>query len=77
MFERDRDNPVYGGLAEQAIDTAKGIGPMNRNPPVRKIVEMQIKEFEEQIKQRREFLEALDANPGTEDVLDKMRKLHL
>ena len=48
-----------------------------RNPPVRKVVEAQIIEFKRLIKEREDFIASLDANPGIEDVLDKMRKLHL
>lgn len=62
-------------LAKQAGSTI-ALGSL-RNPPVRKIVEAQIKELEAQVKERREFLTLLDANPGTEAVLDKLRKLHI
>lgn len=48
-----------------------------RNPPVRKIVEQQIVELKAQLKEREEFLSLLDAEPGVEKVLDKLRKLHL
>jgi len=48
-----------------------------RNPPVRMVVTQQIEELEKEIKARKDLLEALDANPGVEGVLDKMRKLHI
>lgn len=64
------EKSVYGGASSTPIG-------MERTPPVRKIVEAQIAHMEKQIQQRKEFLAALDTNPGVEDVLDKMRKLHL
>jgi hypothetical protein len=48
-----------------------------RNPPVRLVVTEQIKDLEKEIKARKDLLDALDANPGVEGVLDKMRKLHI
>ena len=48
-----------------------------QSPPIRKIVENQIAELKLQIQEREELLEALKNNPGTEAVLDKLRKLHL
>jgi len=48
-----------------------------RNPPVRVIVTQQIADLKKEIKAREDLLAALDAQPGVEDVLDKMRKLHI
>ena len=60
------------------VDTGIEVGFGRRQyPPVRKIVEAQIEELKLQIKEREELLEALKDNPGTEAVLDKLRKLHL
>lgn len=46
-----------------------------RNPPVRKIVEQQIAELEAQVAERKKLLAALDAEPGTEKILDSLRKI--
>lgn len=53
-----------------------GFGRTN-NPPVRKVIEAQIIELRKQIEEREQLLKALNSNPGVEDVMDKMRKLHL
>lgn len=71
------DFGASGGQQYMAAKEKELVGQGPRNPPVRMIVEAQIKEFELLIAQRKEFLASLDANPGIEDVLDKMRKLHL
>lgn len=46
-----------------------------RNPPVRKIIENQIAEFRALIAAREDLLKQLDENPGTEKVLDALRKI--
>ena len=46
-----------------------------RNPPVRKIVEDQIAEFEKMISVRKDLLKKLDENKGVEETLDLLRKI--
>ena len=46
-----------------------------RTPPVRVIIERQIKEFEDLIAARKNLIKLLDNNPGTEEVLDALRKI--
>jgi len=64
------ENEYDQTLANQAINKL-------RNPPVRMLVTQQITELEKEIKARKELLLALDNAPGVEDILDKMRKLHI
>jgi hypothetical protein len=66
----------YGEKMLAAQTAGMSLGSL-RNPPVRKVVEQQIVELKAQLKEREEFLKELDANPGVEKVLDRMRKLHI
>lgn len=70
--------PIAYGQEQLAKMAGSGLSLGSlRNPPVRKIVEQQIVELKAQLKEREEFLSLLDAEPGVEKVLDKLRKLHL
>ena len=46
-----------------------------RNPPVRKIIEQQIADYEKNIQIRKDLLSKLDENKGVEEVLDILRKV--
>lgn len=60
--------------AGQLMKSTVGYGGL-RTPPVRTVIENQIKEFEELISVRKALLQQLDENPGTEKVLDALRKI--
>jgi hypothetical protein len=79
MDEQYNPTPVPPGYYEEKTMAVQGgisLGSL-RNPPVRKIVEAQIKELEGQLEERRAFLKDLDNMPGVEVILDRMRKLHI
>lgn len=65
--EKSALSPAYG--AGQAI--------AYRHPTVREQVRQRIDALESNLKDLKEILEALDANPKTEALLDAMRKAHL
>lgn len=79
VFDPEPTPPEYAipQYAVEKIQTASMALGSLRNPPVRKVVEQQIVELEAQLKERREFLKDLDAEPGVEKILDRMRKLHI
>ena len=63
--EIEKYNSVLGQLSAGQL----------RTPPVRVIIEAQIKEFKALIAAREDLLKQLDENPGTEKVLDALRKI--
>lgn len=70
---------TYDTAKQEIYPTAEAGGNMRmsslRNPPVRKILETQIAEFEKQIAVRKDLLTKLDNNKGVEEVLDALRKV--
>ena len=48
---------------------------MLRNPPVRKVLEARIADYEKLIQAHKDALAALDAAPNVETVLNTLRKL--
>lgn len=63
-------------MAKQVASNHPMLGGSSlRNPPVRKVIEARIAEFEKQIAAHKAVLAAFDATPGIESVLDAMRKI--
>lgn len=63
-------------MAKQVASNYPMLGGSSlRNPPVRKVIEQRIAEFEKQIAAHKAVLAAFDATPGIEAVLDAMRKI--
>lgn len=65
--------PYYGAQA-LAGRSSMSLGDL-RYPPVRRIVEEQIKELKAQVDEREKFLADLDKEPTFESLLNRMRKL--
>jgi len=56
------------------VGTGLSLGSL-RMPPVRKILEDQIKEIERQLEARKLLLAELDKQPDTERLLDALRRV--
>lgn len=77
------DDPMNYPAVEQAqedYNMMKTVGGglsahMLRNPPVRKVLEQRIAEYEKLIQAHKDALAALDAAPNVETVLNTLRKL--